>query len=109
MTLADEINLPLAPLDDPDKAFILKQQGVILGVDLTETTCWRIPADKVDQHRRAFMAIAESSSITRLEAERMLGMTQQVTNMLLEAVQLMHSGLWITVTLSLKATAIIWL
>ena len=30
--LANEINLPLAPLDDPDKAFILKQQGMILGI-----------------------------------------------------------------------------
>ena len=51
------------------KAFIVKQQGIILGVDLdAETACWRIPAD--------------SSSISRLDMERMLGMTQQVTNML---------------------------
>ena len=34
MTLAEEIDLPLAPLDDSDKAFILKQRGVILGIDL---------------------------------------------------------------------------
>ena len=35
MTLTDEINLPLASLDDPEKAFILKQRGIILGVELT--------------------------------------------------------------------------
>ena len=34
MTLAAEIDLPLASLDEPEKAFILKQQGVILGIDL---------------------------------------------------------------------------
>ena len=52
MDLAREIELPLAPLDDPDKAFIVKQQGVILGVDLNaETASWHILADKVHRHR----------------------------------------------------------
>ena len=52
MDLAKEIDLPLAPLDDPSKAFIIKQQGVILSVDLNaETASWRIPADKVHRHR----------------------------------------------------------
>ena len=52
MNLATEINLPLASLDNPEKAFILKQQGIILGIDLNAaTTSWRIPAEKVDRHR----------------------------------------------------------
>ena len=120
MTLADEINLPLASLDDPDKAFILKQQGVILGIDLdAENTCWRIPEDKVDRHRRAFAVVAESKFVSKLEAERMLGMTQQVTNMLpvlkpltfplLEAVQRTHEGSRTPVTPSLLAISTIWL
>ena len=120
MELAKEIDLPLAPLNDPKKAFIMKQQGVILGVDLNaETASWRIPADKVHRHRRAFALVADGSSISRLDAERMLGMTQQVTNMLpvlkpltfplLEAVQRTHSGLRTPVTPALMDTARIWL
>ena len=63
--------------------------------------------------------MTDSSSISRLDAERMLGMTQQVTNMLpvlkpltfplLEAVQCTHSGLRTPVTPTLKDTARIWL
>ena len=120
MDLAREIDLPLAPLDDPDKAFIVKQQGVILGVDLNaETASWRIPADKVHRHRRAFQSMSIKPVIDRLDAERMLGMTQQVTNMLpilkpltfplLEAVQRTHSGLQTPVTPALRDTARIWL
>ena len=120
MDLAREIDLPLAPLDDPDKAFIVKQQGVILGVDLNaETASWRIPADKVHRHRRAFQSMSNKPVIDRLDAERMLGMTQQVTNMLpilkpltfplLEAVQRTHSGLQTPVTPALRDTARIWL
>ena len=52
MTLAAEIDLPLASLDEPEKAFILQQQGIILGIDLdAKETSWRIPEDKVDRHR----------------------------------------------------------
>ena len=61
----------------------------------------------------------DSPSIGRLDTERMLGMTQQVTNMLpilkpltfplLEAVQRTHSGLQTPVTPALKDTARIWL
>ena len=120
MDLAEEIELPLASLDDPNKAFIVKQQGVILGVDLdAESARWRIPEDKVHRHRRAFTVMTDSLSISRLEAERMLGMTQQITNMLpilkpltfplLEAVQRTHSGLRTPVTPALKDTAKIWL
>merc|ERR1711872_610887 len=120
MDLAREIDLPLAPLEDPDKAFIVKQQWVVLGVDLNaETASWRIPADKVHRHRRAFQIMTDSPTIGRLDAERMLGMTQQVTNMLpilkpltfplLEAVQRTHSGLQTPVTPALRDTARIWL
>ena len=58
MDLAAEINLPLAPLDDPDKAFILKQSGIILGIELdTKTSKWHIPSDKVHRHRQAFVVV----------------------------------------------------
>ena len=63
--------------------------------------------------------MTNSPSIGRLDAERMLGMTQQVTNMLpvlkpltfplLEAVQRTHSGLQTPVTPALRDTARIWL
>ena len=82
-------------------------------------TCWRITANKVHRHRRVSATVAESSSISHLDAERMIGMTQQLTNMLpnlkpltfplLEAVQRTHSDLHTPVTPDLKDTAKIWL
>ena len=63
--------------------------------------------------------MSDKPAIDRLDAERMLGMTQQVTNMLpilkpltfplLEAVQRTHSGLQTPVTPALRDTARIWL
>ena len=65
------------------------------------------------------MAVAESSSLSPLDAECMLGMTQQVTNMLpilkmltfplLDALQHTHLGLQTSVTPSLHETITIWL
>ena len=64
MDLAAKINLPLAPLDNPDKAFILKQRGVILGIELNaETSKWCIPTDKVHRNRRIFMDVAKQQFI----------------------------------------------
>ena len=83
MDLADEISLPLAPLNDLDKAFILKHRAVIFSIEHdAETSQWRIPSDKVHRHRRVCADVAKRQFIDRLSVECILGMTQQVTNML---------------------------
>ena len=120
VNLAREINLPLAPLDNPEKAFLVKQQGVILGVELDAKECrWRLPTDKVHRHRRMFEAVGQNALISTKTAERMLGMTQSVTSMLpvlkpltfplLEAVQRAQSADYISVSDSLRASAVRWL
>ena len=113
MELAAEIKLLLAFLDDLDKAFILKQQGIILGIKLDAKT------NKVHHHRRVFTDVAERQFVNRLLAERMLGMNQQVTNMLpvlkrimfplLKAMQRTHDGGLTPVTQLLQSTAYKWL
>ena len=58
LELTDEISLLPTPLDDGDKAFILKQQGVMLGVELDSCDKqWRLPIKKVNRLRRAFYKI----------------------------------------------------
>ena len=118
--LAHEINLPLAPLDNPEKAFLVKQQGVVLGVELDARECrWRLPADKVHRHRRAFEEVGSKDVISSKTAERMLGMTQSVTSMLpilkpltfplLEAVQKAKTSDLVPVSAALRSCAIRWL
>ena len=120
MELADEIGLPLAPLDDGDKAFIFKQQGVVLGVELdSRDKQWRLPIEKVNRHRRAFYKIMGKDVIDCNLAEQALGMTQSVTNMLpvlkpltaalLEAVQYAKGTGHAKVTTELRKTAHRWL
>ena len=115
MDLTDEISLPLAPLDDPNKAFILKQCGLFLSIELdAKTSQWPIPSNKVHHHRRVFADVTECHFINRLLAEHMLGITQQVTNMLpvlkpltfllLEAMQRTYQGKLTPVTPLLLST-----
>ena len=83
MDLAAKIGLPLAPLNDPDKVFILNQLGIILGIKLdTKTMKWRIPSDKVHRNRHAFEEVLDSQVIDKIKFQRLLGMTWQVTKML---------------------------
>jgi len=120
ISLAHEINLPLAPLDNPEKAFLVKQQGIILGVELDAKDCrWRLPADKVHRHRRIFEEIGANPHVSGKTVERLLGMTQSVTSMLpalkpltyplLKAVQEAKAAHSITVTKTLRACAVRWL
>ena len=45
------ISLPLAPLDNLEKAFHLATSGFILGIAFrTPDSHWQIPQDKADQH-----------------------------------------------------------
>ena len=83
MDLAEEISLPLSPLDDGDKVFILKQQGVILGDKLDSCDKqWRLPQEKVNCHRRTFHKIMGKDFIPCNISEQAPGMTQSATNML---------------------------
>ena len=120
VALADEINLPLAPLDNPEKAFLVKQQGVVLGIDFDAQGCrWRLPADKANRHRRTFEEARTSGTIDLQTAERMLGMIQSITSMipflkpltfpLLEAVQRAKGPGRTLVTSALRTAAARWL
>ena len=58
MDLASNIGLPLAPLDDPNKAFILKLCSIILEIELdAKISSLHIPSDKVHPYRHAFTEV----------------------------------------------------
>ena len=120
VALANEISLPLAPLDNPEKAFLVKQQGVLLGIDFdARNSRWRLPLEKANRHRRVFHEAGGKPSISCLDAERMLGMTQSVTSMipvlrpltfpLLEAVQTAKRDGCAPMTPTLRLATIKWL
>ena len=120
VSLANDINLPLAPLDNPEKAFLVQQRGVVLGIEFdARSSSWRLPSDKGNRHRRVFQEVMESDTISCKQAERMLGMTQSVTSMipilkaltfpLLEAVQQAKGPGFTRVTSTLKKSAWKWL
>ena len=120
LLLAAEIDLPLAAMDDGDKAFNLKQQGTILGVDLeARHKRWKLPAEKAHRHRRVFQEIAKASSISCTVAERAMGMALHTTGMLqalgpltaslLAAVQTAKREGRVTVSPTLRKAAASWL
>ena len=64
VALANEISLPLAPLDNPEKAFLVKQQGVLLGIDLdARNSKWSLPLEKANRHRRVFQEADASQAL----------------------------------------------
>ena len=120
VALANEISLPLAPLDNPDKAFLVKQQGVLLGIDFdARNSKWRLPLEKANRHRRAFQEAGNKPSISCQVAERMLGMTQSITSMapalrpltfpLLEAVQIAKKDGYAPMSPALRHAITKWL
>ena len=120
VALANEISLPLAPLDNPDKAFLVKQQGVLLGIDFdARSSRWRLPPGKANRHRRAFHEAGNKPSISCQVAERLLGMTQSITSMapvlrpltfpLLEAVQTAKKDGYAPMSSALRLAIARWL
>ena len=120
MDLASEINLPLAPLDDGDKAFILKRRGVILGIELdAQYAAWRIPAEKGHRHRRAFQELLTLDLIPHKQAESVLGMAQHTCGMipiirplltpLLDMVQAAKTAGAAVATAKIRQAARVWL
>ena len=83
LDLAKEISLPLAPLDDGDKAFATKQKGTVLGIVLdARNKRWCLPADKALHHMRAFAEVIRGDMTSTTQIEKVLGMTQSVSQMI---------------------------
>ena len=75
-SLAAAASIPLAPLDDADKAFLYRQSGVVLGIDIdAKNKRWRIPQDKAESHMRALQKVIQGNYATLNNLEVALKMS----------------------------------
>ncbi len=82
LRLANVINLPLAPMDKPDKAFLYQQKGVILGVFFdTLNMTWTLPVDKRNKYIKHIATVLQSTFVSKQEIQQVLGMINTVVQM----------------------------
>ena len=80
--LADQIHLPLAPLDDPEKAFRLAKTGVILGIAFRSTdNHWKIPEEKADHHINFFQSLINKKILNLDDLQTAVGMLCSIESM----------------------------
>ena len=82
LRLANVINLPLAPLDKPDKAFLYQQTGVILGVFFdTRNMTWTLPVAKRNKYIKQISTVLKSTFVSKKQIQQVLGMINTVVQM----------------------------
>lgn len=83
LSLAKNINLPLAPFDNPEKAFLNKKSGTILGITFdTQSMTWTLPHGKFVKFCNIIKSIlSKSKSVFQKDLERVLGCINTVTQM----------------------------
>ena len=79
INLANTINLPLAPYDKPDKAFLYQQKGTILGIsfDTTDLT-WTLPSDKNIKYSSFISELLVNRKVMTNDIQKLLGMINTV-------------------------------
>lgn len=77
--LAKSINLPLAPFDKPDKAFLYQTKGIILGTvfDTVEMT-WSLSLVKRVKIMSTIIELLSKTKVYQLDLQRALGMINQL-------------------------------
>ena len=82
LRLAHNINLPLAPLDKPDKSFLYQQKGVILGVYFdTLNMTWNLPEEKILKYSQQIIDILSISKVSKKQMQTVLGMIDTLVRM----------------------------
>ena len=62
---ANACNIPLAPTSKPDKSFLYKTEGKLLGIIFnTKTMSWALPKDKADKYQYVIQRITRSKTCT---------------------------------------------
>ena len=83
VNMADHIGLPLAPLDDPEKAFRLASEGVILGIAFRSTdNHWRIPKEKADHHICFLQTLVNKKSLDLEDLQSTTGILGSTKSMI---------------------------
>ena len=83
INLAKDINLPLAPLSDPDKAFLFSKSGTVLGVDFrTVDNTWRVPSERALHHISFIQSLINKRFLTLFNLQTAAGMMVCVESMI---------------------------
>ena len=79
---AERINLPLASFDNPMKAFLNSQYGVILGIYFdTRNMTWSLPLDKSDKYLFTIYSVLQKETVSQKELQQVLGVINNVAQM----------------------------
>ena len=82
VNLAKEINLPLAPTDNPDKAFLTSQTGNVLGIFFdTRNLTWCLPKQKSEKYLHVISSTLKLEQVTQKQLQQCLGIINNVTQM----------------------------
>lgn len=79
ISMAKTINLPLAPFDKPDKAFLYQQEGVILGIRFN-TLCmkWFLPEEKRSRYLTTLEKLLSKVKVTQNDIQQVMGMLNTI-------------------------------
>ena len=78
---AERINLPLAPTDDKEKAFLNSQSGVVLGIHFNaKNMSWSLPESKYKKYRYIIASVINKCvNVTQKELQQVLGIINNLT------------------------------
>ena len=83
INLAKEINLPLAPLSDPDKAFLFSKTGTVLGIDFcTIDNTWRVPSERALHHISFIQSLIGKRFLSLFDLQTAAGMMVSIESMI---------------------------
>ena len=79
---AKKINLPLAPFNKPDKAFLNSQTGVVLGMYFdTRNMSYSLPNCKSDKFLHIISSALKAEKLSQKKMQQILGVINNVTQM----------------------------
>ena len=80
LEIAELINLPLAPYNNPEKAFLFQTVGTVLGVIFdTNSMTWKLCDEKRFRYMATIQNVLSKVKVTKLDMQTVLGMLNTMT------------------------------